>query len=945
PDISEFPDFRGTRIRRRESGYPTAADQVVFDDSETGPGSAGKFSDAGLKGNTVYYYSIVAYDQVGNLSAPSLASALATTSYETANQLYSELPALYSMLDTVVPPDLAELDPEDRQKGQLRRLVELFSSQFDLIRSYTAATRDFSDVNRIDGGLIQLLADWIGWQTDFTLPLSKQRNEVNYAPHFHRTTGIAANLRATLNRLTTWDAQVKEFVHNVFITNAPEQLFIQEAERLGDAWPEKPRVGLVTLDVASYGRPAVVGLRDGRSLLLYHTRETVQRRTGTSPEQWHIWYKAFDQTDWLAARRLTFEGESNKYPSLLETGDRNVWVFWSGTGANETPAIKLMLMSAGRPAHPPRLRGAKVEPFALADGNKLNITIDDGSSSIFRQVLFRPEDFRDITKATAEEVVAVLNRELPGADVAVENAAIVMTSTVPGAASKLSVPPGPGAAKLGLGGPTVAGGNASRAELIGRATDDGLFNFSKGDRLVIRVDDSPSQAIVFRPGKLSVSEVAAAINSVVPGVATEQSGALKLSSPGKGEASRVSIDVDASTAARELGFGAPLPPVAPDSVDSEPAVLIDNSGNIWLFWSSRPAGNQQTAGSTRIWYNRFDVANRTWGAAKQLTSGPDCEPAVAFDPGNGAPGQGKIWVFWSRKTVNDRWNIFYRTTTKIDFETIGDADWEEKELTPVQDHDRKEPGPLFAGAGKVELYFSSNRADGWHVWLNTLSPNPEPDDHRITSGQFTCRAPAAMKTSAGVRLWFRNNASQVYTSPSYPASQTIDARYAGSTTADTRNATKTGLRGNLQDVLRYTYDTGREEDDWYARDTVGIYLTPDTDDEKLVLRKQSTLANVVRRFLPIQVRAVFIIQQIYPEFVYTYARPGAAEPRFIGEQMIDKILSETYTGPADSFRDRVNFKFTRTWQTGLPKKGVIDLAVLPPDLSFRLFMRDVEEGV
>jgi len=47
--------------------------------------------------------------------------------------------------------------------------------------------RDFSDVRRIDGALLPLLARWIGWPTDFGQSLDKQRNEISYAPHFYRT--------------------------------------------------------------------------------------------------------------------------------------------------------------------------------------------------------------------------------------------------------------------------------------------------------------------------------------------------------------------------------------------------------------------------------------------------------------------------------------------------------------------------------------------------------------------------------------------------------------------------------------------------------------------------------------------------------------------------------------------------------------------------------------
>jgi hypothetical protein len=46
----------------------------------------------------------------------------------------------------------------------------------------------------------------------------------------------------------------------------------------------------------------------------------------------------------------------------------------------------------------------------------------------------------------------------------------------------------------------------------------------------------------------------------------------------------------------------------------------------------------------------------------------------------------------------------------------------------------------------------------------------------------------------------------------------------------------------------------------------------------------------------------------------------------------------------DSFRDRVNFRFVRTWSPAHPQITIPDLSVTPPNLSFRLFMRGVLEG-
>lgn len=967
PGAAEFPGFRGVKILRREFTAPTLEDlgtaREIYADATTPAGAAGRFSDTGLKGETVYYYAIAAYGQAPpqvrlQFSPPVLASALAITPYHTADELYRHLPALYQRFDTITPPEAPELDPADKDKGQLRRLIEMFGLQFDLLRTYASGMRDFSDVDRIDGNLLPLLADWIGWQTDFTLPLAKQRNEIKYAPHFYRTTGVAANLRATINRLTTWDAQVKEFIHNIFLTNAPEQLFIQETERRGSTWPENPLTKLVTLDVTYEGRPAVVRTSDGRIWLFYHARQSVpQPGTKATTEQWHLWYKLYDRTGWLPARRLTFDGDLNKYPAALQTSDGNVWVFWSSyeeKGGERVPRIKLQVISAGRPAQPPQLRGTKPEPFNFADGDEFKLTINDGVRSIDRTVAFHREHFQDLTKATAAETAALLNRELPGVEVTAEDGAMVITSLTAGDTSTLALPASPVATTLGLAEPATGparGSQASHAQLISRPEP---FNLADGGRLVIKVDSNPAKTITFSNGTFSAAQAKAVINSVLPNLAeAEDVGPgnhiqlLKLTSPTAGEASFIAVDSDASTAVSQLGFGAPLPPGTPPADDTEPAAFMANTGNVWLFWSSRRDGDW------KIWFNRYDRGNLTnprWSPAKPLTTGVDREPAIAFDQGNRDPGQGTLWVFWSRKKNNDRWNIFYRTTKKINFDTLVESDWSELGLplsANVPAYDRKEPAPVLLSADNAELYFAANRKDGWHVWFNSLPLPPAPppaEEKQITSGQFTCRAPAALKTSQGVRLWFRSNESQVYTSPSYPASQTIDARYAGSTTVDTRNGAKVGLRSSLQDVLRYTYDTGRAEDDWYARDTVGIYLIPDTEDEELIIRKQSAIANVVKNVLPIQVRAVFIIQQVYLEYVYTYAQPDAKEPHLIGEQMIDTILSEVYPGIADSFRDRVNFRFVRTWDPAHRNVSVPDLRVTPPDLSFRLFMRGVEEG-
>jgi hypothetical protein len=79
---------------------------------------------------------------------------------------------------------------------------------------------------------------------------------------------------------------------------------------------------------------------------------------------------------------------------------------------------------------------------------------------------------------------------------------------------------------------------------------------------------------------------------------------------------------------------------------------------------------------------------------------------------------------------------------------------------------------------------------------------------------------------------------------------------------DVRNTAKRDLRGKFGDFQTYTFDTGqngqRTNLDWYSRDTVGLYLTPDTADQVTIQRNQNLLRDALREFLPASVRTVFI---------------------------------------------------------------------------------------
>jgi hypothetical protein len=96
----------------------------------------------------------------------------------------------------------------------------------------------------------------------------------------------------------------------------------------------------------------------------------------------------------------------------------------------------------------------------------------------------------------------------------------------------------------------------------------------------------------------------------------------------------------------------------------------------------------------------------------------------------------------------------------------------------------------------------------------------------------------------------------------YGATRTLDTRYAGTTTVDTGGRGKLALLGRFEDFQTYTYDAGqnraRTDDDRIARDTVGVYLTPDTSDPDQIKAIISQLRSVLAEFMPAAARAIFI---------------------------------------------------------------------------------------
>ena len=693
---------------------------------------------------------------------------------------------------------------------------------------------------------------------------------------------------------------------------------------------------------------------DGRLWLFYHARESAPAAKGhavaaSAADRFHLWFKVFEEGAWQPAHRLTQMmstagvSNTNRSPAAVLRADGTFWLFWSSVDqpAN-TSRLRCARVAAGRSAWRARIQGSVAAPFPLADGDLFQISI--GTPALARRVVFRNEDFLDITHATALEVAAALDRELPGVTVsAQDDGTIQIVSAIAGAASVLAVPASVGATKIGLAS-APPGLDALAATLTGSAAEP--FALADGGRLLVTIDQDVPRLVTFNSvdfqniAQATAAEVVAAINAVIPGAARGQAGRIRIDSRAAGAASLVSVDLSLSTAAGTLGLGAgaPAPQIGAD--ETEPSAFEDPSGNLWLFWASTRDG------TWKIWYDRLTAAG-VWGAPKRLTDGtlPEREPTALFDSQAG----GRLWAAWSQKKSNGLWNVFFADTATLDFSAQAPASWPVSEFTPAPTtFDNREPSAVLTAPGTVEVFFTSNRA-GWNIWSRPLTTTAQGADTGATSGQFSRRGPAPFVLGGNrLHLWFRGNDTFETASTLYPDATTIDGRYVGSTSADTRNAARLSFRNDVRGIQHYTYeapyaDPAAETRRLYSRDTLGLYLTPNTNDEQLIVRSRGVLAAVLKSFLPMQVRAVFLLDQAFTEFVYTYDAPSQQPQALIGERMVDSVIGEKVAPFVDTVSDTVDFKFLKTWSPAVASGTLPDTAAVPIDQSFRLLLAHVNE--
>jgi hypothetical protein len=314
--------FPGVRVVRREGAYPVGPQDGELVLEQVGVTTA---SDVGLRAETVCYYALFPYAG----SPPQYdddphnrVSAMATGQYGFAERMYQLLPSIYRRYDTQqLPPPGSGVATQDLSRGILRRYLDLPGGQLDQVFSLARAALALHDVSTLDGALLPLLAQWIGWRTNYALPVDTQRNEIRFAPELYRTTGSITAVDATVDRVTGWPVRTKEFVHNVARTNQPERLNLWAASR--DATGAWGQTALASVNFVYDGRPSHVTDQDGSELFLFHT---------CRPHGWDIWAKRFAGGQWQPSEPVVDRPGTDKYPSAALQGS-TLWLFWGSYDA------------------------------------------------------------------------------------------------------------------------------------------------------------------------------------------------------------------------------------------------------------------------------------------------------------------------------------------------------------------------------------------------------------------------------------------------------------------------------------------------------------------------------------------------------------------------------------------------------------------------------------
>jgi phage tail-like protein len=795
PDPVQFP---GVRVVRREGTHPTTPQPgspgegiAVADTNPTAPeqrlvkvGEDGLYhvTDAPLKGETVYYYALFPYagePPVYAFDRHNRTAAMASAAYNMAGQMSELLPTIYHRYDTVLPTPGDTVVDSDRHKGQLRRFLELPGSQLDQLYSCTRAMLDLHNLDKVDGRLLPLLAQWIGWQTDFQLDIAAQRNEIKFAPHLYRSVGTAPNLQAIVHRYTGWYTQIAEFAQHIARSNLPAQLNIFAIAESTGGWnatdDAAPILGFGSGNAeasGSDGGPAHLvstasqpfRLRPGMELAITADRRlpmvmrfqpgdfadittataaevasvlnrTLSEVTATAQADGRLLLRSHrvgpDSTlrvEPSAASLVTLEGAPCGRLSAFVDATARIRLFYETAdpqGAGTEQAAAHTVSNAPLPT------GRFPKGAAPPAGSIMATPVRFVPPQL--QGHLRYKTFRNGAWVESHPLLALPN-------VAQGDPAAVELLPLPDGSRPIWLAwidhPHTNAARLRFARGTAR--TPQPARLRGQRSEP--FRIVPGTHLLFRGNWPEAEGFTFTetdfpdPRHATAAQVEAALNARLTHVtaSAQPNRTLLLSTVGAGEDERLEIDIRHSSAASALGFNAGNAAAFGDGGDG---IDWENPQDV----TAAPAGHHHAdlhavvAADGIVWLfwamhvgsNWHIVSSRwngeTWSPLETIADGlgGNREPWAVLDQTH------RIWVFWARRqgvgTMDDTWTLRRRVFNPV----TGTWDAEEVAVTTPPPGGRaadREPSGMRLSNGDLRLFFRSDRAGSADLWSITVRP-------------------------------------------------------------------------------------------------------------------------------------------------------------------------------------------------------------------------------
>jgi hypothetical protein len=272
--------------------------------------------------------------------------------------------------------------------------------------------------------------------------------------------------------------------------------------------------------------------------------------------------------------------------------------------------------------------------------------------------------------------------------------------------------------------------------------------------------------------------------------------------------------------------------------DHCPAVVKDAGGAVWLFWHSRRRG------PTDIWAMTLAPGATSWSAPRRITSGQprDQMPAAFVDASS------QLRLVWSAGLA-DR--------SRIVQSTFNGTSWSEPTHVSsggdTSSSFRDEAPAVVLFNGDVWAFWSSNRDGLFRLWASRQTGAGWSAPVPVTTGRHGEKDPAAFVDDSGgaLRLLFR----------SQQGGEAFRSR-----TVDFANLAAI-RRGRVDDRWHYTYSVAIDSASCYARDTVGLFITPDNATN---LAEADRVRTLVEPFRPLPVRFVWFLEPAaFTETVYS----------------------------------------------------------------------------